>query len=75
MPNDSSKETTQQQERELLNNLLNKSTTITLVRSFSAPICKANVLTKFCEIARRESGSRGLSEVVVKAIEEYVKNH
>jgi hypothetical protein len=75
MPTDSSKESKQQQEKELLNKLLNNPTTITLIRSFSFPIEKVDVLKKFCEIARRKAGSRGFSEVVVKAIEEYVKNH
>ncbi len=76
MQTDSSNRITEQQQRiELLNNLLNKSNTIILVRSFSAPISKSNVINKFCEIARREAGPRGFSEVVVKAIEEYVENH
>jgi hypothetical protein len=75
MSTDSSKETKQQQEKRLLNNLLNKHTTITLVKSFSAPLEKADVLKKFCEIAKREAGPRGFSEVIIKAIEEYIKNH
>ena len=48
---------------------------IHLVRSFSFPIEKVEIINKFSEIVRREAGSRGFSEVAIKAIEEYVKNH
>jgi hypothetical protein len=75
MPEDSSKEKEQQQRTELLNKLLNKHTTITLIKSLSVPLEKADVVKKFQEIARREAGSRGFSEVTLKAIEEYVRNH
>ena len=74
MSADSSKER-QQHERNVLNKLLNTDTTIRLVRSFSIPPDKADVLSKFCEVVRREAGSRGFSEIVLKAIDEYVKNH
>ncbi len=75
MSADSSKEAIQQQKETVLNKLLNTHTTIRLVRSFSIPINKVEILTKFCEISRREAGSRGFSEVLVKALEEYIKNH
>jgi hypothetical protein len=77
MPEDSSsKETTQQQEKkELINKLLINTTNIHLIRSFSFPLEKAQIINKFCEIARREAGPRGFSEVTLKALEEYVKNH
>jgi len=74
MSADSSKETRQQQ-TSVLNKLLNTDTTIRLVRSFSVPIEKVDVLIKFCEVARREAGTRGFSEVLVKAMQEYSKNH
>jgi hypothetical protein len=75
MSTDSSKETKQQDQRNVLNKLLNTNTTIRLVKSFSVPPQKIDVLNKFCEIVHREAGSRGFSEVTLKAIEEYVKNH
>ncbi|MCW4044780.1 MAG: hypothetical protein NWE94_04610 [Candidatus Bathyarchaeota archaeon] len=71
----SSKETQQQDKKQLINKLLINTTNIHLIRSFSFPLEKTEVLSKFCEIARREAGSRGFSEIAVKAIEEYVKNH
>jgi len=62
-------------EQDGLNKLLNTETTIRLVRSFSVPLEKTDAVKKFCEIARREAGPRGFSEVILKAIEEYNKNH
>jgi hypothetical protein len=71
---DSSRE--EKKERDsVLNTVLNTHTTIRVVRSFSIPPDKIQVLTKFSEIARREAGSRGFSEVVIKALEEYNHKH
>ncbi len=59
----------------VLNTVLNTHTTIRIVRSFSIPPDKISVLTKFCEISRRETGSRGFSETILKALEEYNRKH
>ena len=75
MPKDNSKQKGQEEEKHVLNKLLNTHNTIRLVRSFSVPIAKMPVLRTFCEIARREAGSRGFSEVIINAMEEYVRNH
>jgi hypothetical protein len=55
----------------VLNTVLNTHTTIRLVKSFSTPPNKINILAKFCEISRREAGSRHFSETILKALEEY----
>jgi hypothetical protein len=75
MSPDSSKKENRIEERSVLNTVLNTNTTIRLVRSFSIPLEKVHILNKFSEIARREAGSRGFSEVLLHAMDEYVKNH
>jgi len=75
MSADSSKITIQQQTNNVLNNVINTNTTIRLVKSFSIPPEKIESLVRFCEIAKKQAGSRGFSEVVLKALEEYNKNH
>ena len=75
MSSDSSREDRREEKESVLNTVLNTHTTIRIVRSFSIPPEKLSILNKFCEIARREAGSRGFSEVLLKAMEEYVKNH
>ena len=57
---------------ELLNKLLNKSTIIT---SFSVSPENIPILEQFRQIAKREAGPRGFSQVLVKAMEEYNKRH
>ena len=70
---DSSSKTDRVSERnELLNKLLNKSTIIT---SFSVGPEDVPILEQFRQIAKREAGPRGFSQVLVKAMEEYNKRH
>jgi hypothetical protein len=57
---------------ELLNKLLNKSTIIT---SFSVRPEDVPILEQFRQIAKREAGPRGFSQVLVKAMQEYNKRH
>lgn len=52
-------------------NLLNKSAYV--VKSFSVPKDKLQVLAEFCEITRREGGT--FSEAVIRALEEYNQRH
>lgn len=59
----------------VLNTVINTHTTIRIVKSFSIPPDKVQIITKFSEIARREAGSRGFSEVILKALEEYNRRH
>ncbi len=75
MPSDSSKKENRIEEDRVLNTVLNTNTTIRLVRSISIPPEKVEVLNKFCEIARREAGTRGFSEIILKAMQEYARNH
>jgi len=69
---DSSRKGRRREEEELLNKLLNKSTTIT---SFSVRTKDLPILETFREVAKREAGSRGFSEVLLKAMDEYNKRH
>jgi hypothetical protein len=57
---------------ELLNKLLNKSTIIT---SFSIRPEDVPILEQFRQIAKREAGPRGFSQVLIKAMLEYNKHH
>jgi hypothetical protein len=57
---------------ELLNKLLNKSTIIT---SFSIRPEDVPILEQFRQIAKREAGPRGFSQVLIKAMLEYNKRH
>jgi hypothetical protein len=75
MMNPDSSKRERREEESVLNTVLNTHTTIRIVRSFSIPPDKVHVLTKFSEIARREAGSRGFSEVILKALEEYNHKH
>jgi len=75
MPLDSSKKENRIEEERVLNTVLNTNTTIRLVRSISIPPEKVEVLNKFCEVARREAGTRGFSEIIIKAMQEYARNH
>lgn len=72
MCEDSSRKEVVSKKEELLNKLLNKSTIIT---SFSARPKDTLILERFKEIAKRESGSRGFSGVIIKAMEEYTRRH
>jgi len=50
MPEDSSgKETQQQDKKQLINKLLNNTTNIHLIRSFSFPLEKADTINKFAK--------------------------
>jgi hypothetical protein len=46
-----------------------------LVKTFSITPEKIPIYKEFCRIAEREAGPRGFSEVLLKAMEEYVKRH
>jgi len=69
----------------VINNVINTSTlsaslfpsniTIRLIKTFSVSPDKIPTYNKFCEIARREAGSRGFSEVLLKAMDDYNKKH
>jgi len=74
---DSSRKERKKENESVLNTVLNTPTTITVrfVRSFSVAPEKIPIYEQFCEIARREAGSRGFSEVLIKAMEEYNKRH
>jgi hypothetical protein len=74
---DSNRKEGKKENESVLNTVLNTSTTITVrfVRSFSVAPEKIPIYEQFCEIARREAGSRGFSEVLLKAMEEYNKRH
>jgi hypothetical protein len=69
---DSSRNIRKKEKEQLLNKLLNKSTIIT---SFSVGPKDIPILEEFRQIAKREAGSRGLSQVLVKAMAEYNKRH
>jgi ribonuclease D len=69
---DSSRKEVVSKKDQLLNKLLNKSTIIT---SFSAQPQDIPILEKFKEIARREAGPRGFSEVLLRALKEYNRRH
>jgi len=75
MGNDSSRKEGKKENESVLNTVLNTHTTIRIVRSFSIPPEKLSIYNDFCEIARREARSRGFSEVLIKAMEEYNKRH
>jgi hypothetical protein len=62
----------ERKKEELLNKLLNKSTIIT---SFSVSPEDIPVLEGFRKIARREAGTRGFSQVLIKAMGEYNRRH
>jgi hypothetical protein len=68
----SSRKEEKKKELLLLNKLLNKSTIIT---SFSVGPEDIPILEQFRQIAKREAGSRGFSQVLIKAMEEYNKRH
>ena len=72
---DSSSKDDKKERDTVLNTVLNTHTTIRLVKSFSTPPDKINILAKFCEISRREAGSRHFSETILKALEEYNHKH
>jgi hypothetical protein len=72
MAEDSSKKEERKKE-ELLNKLLNKSTTI--ITSFCVGLQDVPILEEFRQIAKREAGPRGFSQVLIKAMEEYNKRH
>jgi len=69
---DSSRNIRKKEKEELLNKLLNKTTIIT---SFSVGPQDIPILEEFREIAKREAGSRGFSQVLIKAMAEYNKRH
>jgi hypothetical protein len=74
---DGSRKEKKKENESVLNTVLNTSTVITVrfVRSFSVAPEKIPIYEQFCEIVRREAGSRGFSEVLIKAMEEYNKRH
>jgi hypothetical protein len=72
MNEDNSRKEIDRKKEELLNKLLNKSTIIT---SFSVSPEDVPILEGFRKIAKREAGSRGFSQVLVKAMAEYSKRH
>jgi hypothetical protein len=63
----------EEKRRELLNKLLINRLSIPV--SFSLGPDDSQVFLKFCEIAKREEGSRGRSRVFVKAMTEYNQRH
>jgi len=73
MGEDNSIKTREREKDDLLNNLLNKSTII--ITSFSVKFSDISILTTFKEIAKREVGSRGFSEVLIKAMKDYNQRH
>jgi hypothetical protein len=72
MAEDDSSKMKERKKEELLNKLLNKSTIIT---SFSVSPKDVPILELFRKIARREAGTRGVSQVLIKALGEYNKRH
>jgi len=67
----------ERKKEDVLNTLLNKSptTTMRLIVSFSIALEHIEIWKKFLKVAKREGGSRGRSEVIVKALGEYVNRH
>jgi hypothetical protein len=63
----------EEKRRELLNKLLINRLSIPV--SFSLGPDDSQIFLKFCEIAKREEGSRGRSRVFVKAMAEYNRCH
>jgi hypothetical protein len=59
---------------DVINNVIN-TLTIRLIRTFSVAPDKLPIYSKFGEIAKREAGSRGFSEVLLKAMAEYNQRH
>lgn len=55
------------------NNYIEKRTR--LIRSFNIPFDKVPVYEEFMRIVRREAGERGFSQVLIKAMEEYIARH
>jgi hypothetical protein len=72
MNEDDSRKEEKKKKEELLNKLLNKCTIIT---SFSVSPEDIPVLEGFRKIARREAGTRGFSQVLIKAMGEYNRRH
>jgi hypothetical protein len=70
---DMTHERREEKRRELLNKLLINRLSIPV--SFSLGPDDSQVFLKFCEIAKREEGSRGRSRVFVKAMAEYNQRH
>ena len=65
------------EENNVINNVIitfNKFT-VRLIRTFSVAPDKLSIYSKFSEIAKREAGSRGFSEVLLKAMKEYNQRH
>lgn len=73
--NDSSRKEGKKENKSVINTVINTSPTIRLIKTFSVTPEKMPIYERFCEIARREAGSRGFSEVLIKAMEEYNKRH
>jgi len=68
-------ETEQKKRKEnVINNVINTHT-IRLIKTFSVAPDKLAVFHKFDEIARREAGPRGFSEVLLRAMAEYNLRH
>lgn len=67
----------ERKKEDVLNTLLNKSpsATMRLIISFSIAPEHVCIWEKFLKVAKREGGCRGRSEVIIKALEEYVKRH
>ena len=72
---DNSRKERKKENGNVINNVINTFTTIRLIKTFSVAPDKIPIYAKFCEVARREAGSRGFSEVLLKAMDEYNKRH
>ena len=79
--NDSSSKRGEEEERKnVINNVIITSTTITkpcfrLIKTFNVAADKIPLWNDFLIIAKREAGPRGTSEVILKALGEYVRRH
>lgn len=65
----------EEKKKNVINTVINTLEEIRLIKTFSITPDKIPVYSIFCEVARREGGSRGFSETLVKAMEEYNKRH
>ena len=75
MGEDSSRKERKKENSNVINNVINTFTTIRLIKTFSVSPEKLPIYEKFSEISRREAGSRGFSEVLLKAMAEFNRRH
>jgi hypothetical protein len=75
MSEDSSRKERKKDNDNVINNVINTSTTIRLIKTFSVAPKDLPIYEKFSQVARREAGSRGFSKALLKAMDEFNRRH